>query len=392
MEPNNIRNILAQVANLNSRYKKITELTGENFNVFRILKMEASEVRLHSSFIGELLNPRGSHGKKDVFLKLFIDLFEFKKNHFESDGAFVEVEKHTGFINEGRTEGGRIDILITDRRSNQIVIENKIHAGNKFKQLLRYKQHSKKADLFYLTLDGKEPKEYSRTGLKCDVDYKCLSYKSDIVNWLEDCRKEVTTLPIIRETITQYIHLIKYLNNQSINNTMTEELSSVINTNIEAAFTIANNLSSATNRLLEKFKIDMISLGEEVKVDGFSLKEDFNVKNRYSGFYFFKPDWKHCSICFSFQEYNKYFFYGIITNNDPDKKPIPIILREKLESLLGIKSKNQWWPILIPMESPYNQNWEKTFEPWEAIANGTMKDIIKRKLFEMIDLIGAQKL
>src|SRR5258708_5822814 len=104
METKVIQNLLAQVSTINSRYKKITEITGENFNVFRVLKMGAAEVRLHSTFIAELLNPNGSHGQKDVFLKLFISSFEFKKNHFESDGAFVEVEKHTGFINENRTE------------------------------------------------------------------------------------------------------------------------------------------------------------------------------------------------------------------------------------------------------------------------------------------------
>jgi len=392
MELNNIRNLLVHVTTLNSRYKKIAELTGENFNVFRILKMEASEVRLHSTFIAELLNPNGSHGQRDLFLKLFVKLFEFKKNVFESEGATVEVEKHIGFISEDQNEGGRIDILITDRRNNHIVIENKIHAGDGIKQLLRYKGYSKKADLFYLTLDSKEPQEYSSLGLKLNIDYKCLSYKSDITSWLEDCRKEVATLPIIRETITQYLHLIKYLNNQSINDTMTEELSSLINSNLQAAFVIANNLDAATDKLLEKFHIDMLDLAEEVKSKGFLLCEDFNIQNRYIGYYFYKPEWKYCSICFSFQEYCKYFIYGVIVNEDPNQILVPVELKAQLESLTGVKSKNIWWPILINMESPYNQDWDKIFEPWEAIANGEMKNIVRRKLSEMMNLIGDLQL
>ena len=31
--------------------------------------MDSSEVRMHSGFIGELLNPKGSHGLKEVPLK-----------------------------------------------------------------------------------------------------------------------------------------------------------------------------------------------------------------------------------------------------------------------------------------------------------------------------------
>jgi hypothetical protein len=392
VELNIINNLLSQVESLNSKYRRIAELTGENFNIFRILKLEASEVRLHSSFISELLNPNGSHGQKDLFLNLFVREFEFRNNNFESDGASVEIEKHTGFINDDQSEGGRIDIIITDRRNNHIIIENKIHADDKIKQLLRYKHHSKKADLFYLTLDGKEPKEYSKTGLEINVDFKCLSYKDDISRWLEYCRKEVATLPIIRETITQYLNLIKHLNSKSINSAMTEELSAVINSNIEAAFIVANNLDVATNKLLYRFRNEMQEIAKEIDHLGLTFEDDFDIKRRYMGFHFYKPHWEHCSICFSFQEYSKYLIYGICTEEDPIERPIPLELRSKLESLVGVKSKNIWWPIQMDMEAPFNQNWAKTFEPWKAIANGNMKNIIKKNLLEIINLIGETKL
>ena len=35
---------------------------GENFNVFKVLGLTTSEVRLHSALIAELLNPNGDHG------------------------------------------------------------------------------------------------------------------------------------------------------------------------------------------------------------------------------------------------------------------------------------------------------------------------------------------
>ena len=49
-------------------------------------------------------------------------------------------------------------------------------------------------------------------------------YKNDIIQWLEKCRKEAVTHSILRETITQYINLIKYLTHQTINENMEKEI------------------------------------------------------------------------------------------------------------------------------------------------------------------------
>ena len=54
---------------------KQTEISrrGENFNVFNVLGLWSEEVRLHSAMLAELLNPEGSHGCGEAFLKLFIE-------------------------------------------------------------------------------------------------------------------------------------------------------------------------------------------------------------------------------------------------------------------------------------------------------------------------------
>jgi hypothetical protein len=67
MEIQITRNVLQQVSLINDKYRQITELTGEGFNIFRILKVETKEVRMHSALISDLLNPNGSHGKADAF-------------------------------------------------------------------------------------------------------------------------------------------------------------------------------------------------------------------------------------------------------------------------------------------------------------------------------------
>jgi len=43
--------LLDKVMAIIKRYQKIAELSGENFNVFKILRLSSSEVRTHSAFI-----------------------------------------------------------------------------------------------------------------------------------------------------------------------------------------------------------------------------------------------------------------------------------------------------------------------------------------------------
>ena len=44
---------------------------GDRFNVFNVIGLWSEEVRLHSAMIRELLDPSGSHGCSDRFLRLF---------------------------------------------------------------------------------------------------------------------------------------------------------------------------------------------------------------------------------------------------------------------------------------------------------------------------------
>lgn len=378
----NFQALFNQVSALNEKYKKINELTGENFNVFRILKLESSEVRMHSAFIGELLDPTGSHGQGDIFLKLFINQFKLNKNDYDIHSCKVTIEKHAGFINEDRTEGGRIDIIISDKTNNEIIIENKIYTGDQTNQLVRYYNHSPKADIIYLTLDGKEPSKESKGDLLSEIHYKCYSYKIDIINWLIECRKQVAILPIIRESITQYINLIKYMTNQTINDTMKEDLTNIIRTNLEASFMIYNGVDEACLKLLEKLKIQLDDLSSHL---GLKFNYDVKMSKSNSGFWFRKNEWKYVNIGFQFSNYESGFQFGFATLEDPSARPIPIELRTKLGTIAGKQSKESgWWPMVFAMEKPYD-NWEK-FEAWEAIEKGSMFILMKEKIEHLLKI------
>lgn len=388
METIRFKTLLEQVNTLNNHYKKISDLTGENFNIFRILKLESSEVRLHSAFLAELLNPKGNHGQKDKFLKLFVNLFCFKKNSIETESCKVEIEKHTTSISQDFTEGGRIDIVITDKNGHQILIENKIYAADQKNQLFRYHHYSPNADLLYITLDRKEPDKNSYNSLVKDEHFKCYSYKKDILIWLELCRKEVAIYPIVRESITQYINLIKYLTNQTINNSMQTELNAMITANLEASFLITENLNKALDDVSKEFGTKIES---EFRQHGLLCGYEVNFGKKYSGFWMYKSDWKSVRIGFQFQASDKGLIYGFATVNNPNISPIPFELREILSLLPNNKNGgSDWWPWYRDFDEPYN-DWRK-LETWQAITDGRMEAMIKEKVNILLKLTEGMEL
>lgn len=295
---NNINNLLQNVSTIQKKYDDICTITGENFNIFSVLKMDSNEVRMHSAFIGELLNPKGSHGLKEVPLEIFISLLKSKFNQadtkeigtnfnedkfiLDTESAVTTVEKYIGFTNEDKTEGGRIDIITEDKNKNAIIIENKIYANEQTNQLIRYNNYSKNAPILYLTLYGDAPTSHGK--LKENIDYFNISYKDDIKNWLKLCLKEAVEFAMLREVIKQYLYLIKKLTNQTINQKMSEEIVKTMRLNIKSSFEISNNLNELRKSLfssfIEKF-LNMFSTEIEIKVDSEIWRKDksIHIKN-----------------------------------------------------------------------------------------------------------------
>lgn len=46
------------------KHRAITEAAGDNYNLFRVIGLTSDEVRVHSAFLANLLNPEANHGKK----------------------------------------------------------------------------------------------------------------------------------------------------------------------------------------------------------------------------------------------------------------------------------------------------------------------------------------
>ena len=277
----NIETLLRQISKIVVREKTQQEekrKRGENFNIFDVLGLSTSEVRLHSAFLAELLNPNGNHGLGDQFLEAFIRLVIKKvEPNFEIDtkSCQVFVEHPIGTITKDYTEGGRIDLLIQDKNNHAIVIENKINAGDQYKQLLRYHnwatKNSQKYVLIYLTKNGTEAEEYSAE----NIDYKRIGYKDEILPWLQGCISIAAVHPIIRETIRQYITNLKdilSIMEQSNLSNMLDILSR--DDNFETTITILD----LQEQFCDKIKEDFIGNLKSRLVN--ELKYEFTRKNK----------------------------------------------------------------------------------------------------------------
>lgn len=232
-------------------YEEKSIKSGEKFNVFSILKLENNEVRTHSALLGELLNPKGSHGMKTTFLELFLkEIFE-NESCLIPESTSIGIEEHIGKINSDYTEGGRIDLILKDKRNNVILIENKIYAGEQKNQLIRYKNAYPNAKILFLTLFGND--SFNSEGLNAEADYKLISYENHIINWLQKCLDISDSFPILKHTIQQYIILLKKLTNQTINNEMKREIIEVIKENYLESYEIYRNFNSAKKEIIEKF-------------------------------------------------------------------------------------------------------------------------------------------
>ena len=72
----NLIHLLQQVTIIRKKYDEIAKITGENFNIFSIMRAENDEVRTHSRLIAEFLNPKGIHNQGAVFIKIFFDILQ----------------------------------------------------------------------------------------------------------------------------------------------------------------------------------------------------------------------------------------------------------------------------------------------------------------------------
>ena len=314
--------------------------------------MSTSEVRLHSSIIASLLQS-DRHGAKSGFLKEFLRIptLNLKDGFLDISKTSVEVEKYIGQCTD--STGGRIDIFITDE-SNSLIIENKIYARDQHNQLLRYHNFKPDGKLVYLTLYGDKPDKESLGSFSLD-DVTIMSYRDDIIPWLERCVQLASTFPYVRETINQYINTLKQLTNSYM--ATNDDIIKLIGQpdNICAAFAISENFNAAKKEAMNSFLV-----GLKKKLNDLPFKCITEVKQ--------EKDWWNCTsvqLQFVHQDWKKITFAVEFEGKDLSNMAIGLLKKEDCEDIrnvsdanelaqrLGYSDENKYWFWGYPSQSQY---------------------------------------
>jgi len=168
---------------------------------------------------------------------------------------------------------------------------------------------------------------------------------------------------------------------------MTEELYTLLSSNLESSFIIANNLNYSLLKLFEKLNQELSVVAEELGL-GYMNNIEIDFKTNYRGFWFWKNDWQHVSIGFQFWDKNKDLTYGFSAKKEPEK--LPLTLREDFKLRNNSLRQNIWWPMYEKLQSPLD-NWAK-YEAWKAIEDGTMRSVMKEKIEYLLKVADNMEL
>lgn len=206
------------------RYKEnFDKRIATGFNVFYLISDYYYRETFHGDIIAALLSPDEKHGEGNLYIDLFIDMINEKKQLVNSQ--YYQMPKvNKEFSTYDGELSGRIDIIIEGDK-HCIVVENKLNnAPDTYRQLPKYYRALKKRgitiDAFvYLPLDpNKEPNSSSWDSEIRDLINERLviipAYSAEHVNIVENWltpAEERTSDDDARFTIRQYKSLLNNL-------------------------------------------------------------------------------------------------------------------------------------------------------------------------------------
>ena len=363
---------------------------GEFFNVFNTIGLRAEEVRLHSAFIAELLNPKGSHGLSNLFLQAFLEETGLPNDYIVYQQCSKNiVERVIGPVTD--TEGGRIDIIIDDG-NHAIIIENKIYAGDQKNQMLRYNNYGRKKfpngyKLVYLTLDGHKPDDSSLEN--DEYSYITISYEKDIVEWLEKCYSISAGKPLVQSVIKQYFELVKQITNTDMDTKYRNDLMS--------AMLAPENVIAVGEilQLQDDWLFEIINSHIWLPLEKYAKTKEMNFGKQCEygegGAWISREEWKHYGIFVWTDRKNDWYnmYVGVSWFEEPNKHNM--IYKKDYQKMNCLsESPINGWPYGWEFLPEDIRNWR--FNITEEIVQGRVFDYIKMKFEEILTEIDQLQL
>lgn len=189
------------------RQREIDKRLATGFNVLRLIEPDENKL---SDLVKNLLDPKGTHGQGDVFLRLLLDQLGLGDHAASADKAVVEREAWTFGITRFRR---RIDVLV--RAEVLVAIENKLDSLEQKDQVKDYLEHlqhetgDRRYCLIYLTPNGRLPESLNPEEIQQFQGRTlfCWGYQEQLRAWLEKCRQECEAQRI-RDFLSDFIAYI----------------------------------------------------------------------------------------------------------------------------------------------------------------------------------------
>lgn len=178
-----------------TKQRRIDRKQATGFNVFKLIKPDENKL---SAILADLLDPQGSHGQGDLFLRRLFEKLGLRSVAKLATNATIKREAPTHKILKYRR---RIDVLVEAGTGALLAIENKVDSPEQTDQVKDYLEHLRQCALdqplqtalIYLTPNGRLPKSLPPETVKELQDrgtLHCWSYQRKLRDWLETCRQD----------------------------------------------------------------------------------------------------------------------------------------------------------------------------------------------------------
>jgi predicted XRE-type DNA-binding protein len=320
---------------LNELYKRKKSALPYSINVIRELRANENA---NSRILRGLLQ-YSCEGQYPI-LQSFIELLQTIAN------CSIDISIHDPKLTNEQDH--RIDLLIKEKKSYAIVVENKIWgARDQENQIENYIDYvidcgipKRRIFVVYLTSDGnkkvsdisltdKAKKHLGYSG-KCNGRFICVNFKDDIMPWLDSLvnLKEIQNEPLLSSSIILYLDFLKEnfderkedieieneLKKQLMNKLQINNLKELLET-WEDVYKLQDTISEAANEKIENIC--------KQKIYNVLKKKGYNIRAsqfRYDSFSIEIeiPEWKKCWWAMKSNKNSWELFSGIW--RDPDKK------------------------------------------------------------------------
>lgn len=315
------------------------------FNLISVLQMEHLETKTHSKIIFYLLNDNSGRNDPNNFLLLFLRVLNVPKKFL---GGTWNVYRERAFD----SGASRIDFVV-ESESCCVIIEMKIDAGDGEGQLIRYETFGRKKGkeylIYYLTPDGHMPEEQSARGIEANK-LRCISFKKEIILWLQECMKCVDNYGYKYSFLKQYLGAVRHItdtNDEVIN------VKDLLNSSdmVKAAQLIADSFYEKMDDITAQFFQELdVRIRRKTKLETNLFTNALNV---YLKEFTYR---KHSYVIKLFVDFDPCLEVGIAFSEiidedmrllrlDEAEKRFPSICKEwteKLESLEDIPKFKRW--------------------------------------------------